>query len=90
MPQADLQPTRDRLAANLRRAMKEAGLMPSDVAARAEIHLTQLHQILRAESTVRLDTLVKLAGAVEVPPENLLAGSRWTGTEYAVETSELQ
>jgi transcriptional regulator with XRE-family HTH domain len=85
MPAADPQPIRDRLAANLRRAMGEAGLMPSDVAARAEIHLTQLNQVLRAEATVRLDTLVKLAGALDVPPESLLEGIRWTGSGYAVD-----
>jgi transcriptional regulator with XRE-family HTH domain len=87
MPAADPQPIRDRLAVNLRRAMGEAGLMPSDVAARAEVHLTQLNQVLRAEATVRLDTLVKLAGALEVAPEALLAGIRWTGTAYAVDES---
>jgi transcriptional regulator with XRE-family HTH domain len=85
MPAADPKPIRQQLAANLRQAMAAAGLLPGDVAARAEVHLTQLNQVLRGECTVRLDTLVKLAGAVGVGPEELLVGIRWNGGEYVVD-----
>jgi transcriptional regulator with XRE-family HTH domain len=65
------------LAANLRRQMRGRGLLPGDLASRAEIDLAQLAPILRGERSVRLDTLLKLAGALDIPPEELLAGIRW-------------
>lgn len=62
---------------NLSREIERQGLSPAEVAARAEIHRSHLALILRAKRTVQLDTLVKLAGALEVPPERLLEGVEW-------------
>jgi transcriptional regulator with XRE-family HTH domain len=91
MPAADPQPMRQ-LAANLRRAIARRGLLPADVAACAGIDLAKLHAILRGERVVRLDTLVRLAGALGVAPENLLDGIRWIpdgegGGRYEARTS---
>ena len=65
------------LAANLRRGMEERALAPGELAARAGLHLTSLTPVLRGERIVRLDTLVKLAGALGVPPQQLLEGVGW-------------
>jgi transcriptional regulator with XRE-family HTH domain len=62
---------------NLNREIERRGLSPAEVAARAEIHRSHLALILAGERMVQLDTLVKLAGALEVPPERLLAGVEW-------------
>lgn len=69
--------TRRQLAANLERVMAEKGLTATEVADRAEISPNHLSLILRARRTIQLDTLVKLAGALEVPPEKLLKGIEW-------------
>ena len=63
--------------ANLDRLSAERGLSPAELAARAEIHRSHLTMILAGERMVQLDTLVKLAGALEVPPERLLEGVEW-------------
>jgi transcriptional regulator with XRE-family HTH domain len=65
------------LASNLERAIAEKGLSVAAVADRAEIHSGHLCLILRGKRMVQLDTLVKLAGALEVSPGDLLAGVTW-------------
>jgi len=76
MPAAVPEPTRQ-FASNVHRAMAEQGLAVNEVADRAELSLNHLNLILRGERTVQLDTLVKLAGALGVPPEQLLEGVEW-------------
>jgi transcriptional regulator with XRE-family HTH domain len=65
------------LALNVSRLMEERELSPARVAERAGIHRSHINLILRGERMVRLDTLVKLAGALEVAPERLLDGVAW-------------
>ena len=76
MPAAAPEPTRQ-FASNVQRAMAEQGLAADEVANRADLSLNHLNLILRGERTVQLDTLVKLAGALDVPPEQLLEGVEW-------------
>jgi len=76
MPAAAPEPTRQ-FASNVQRAMAEQGLAADEVANRADLSLNHLNLILRGERMVQLDTLVKLAGALDVPPEQLLEGVEW-------------
>jgi transcriptional regulator with XRE-family HTH domain len=76
MPAADPEPTRQ-FASNVRRAMAAKGLAAAAVADRADLSLNHLNLILAGRRTVQLDTLVKLAGALGVPPERLLEGVEW-------------
>ena len=76
MPAAVPEPTRQ-FAANVQRAMAEKGLTAAEVADLAELSLNHLNLILRGKRTVQLDTLVKLAGALDLPPERLLDGVEW-------------
>jgi transcriptional regulator with XRE-family HTH domain len=78
------------LAANVRRSMEWEGLSVAEVGRRAEMHRAHVNAILRGERMVRLDTLIKLAGALEVPPERLLEGVEWVpdgegGGEFRLE-----
>jgi transcriptional regulator with XRE-family HTH domain len=45
---------------------------------RAELHRTAVGQLERGERVARSDTLVKLAGSLGVPYEELLDGLLWT------------
>lgn len=65
------------LVANVGAAMAEHGLSPAEVAARADLDDAHLGLILRGRRMIQLDTLVKLAGALGVPPDRLLEGVRW-------------
>lgn len=63
---------------NLARQREAAGLSQEEVGVRAEVHRTEVSQLERAQRTPRIDTLVKLAGAVGVEPADLLDGIAWT------------
>jgi len=76
MPAAVPEPTRQ-FASNVRRTMVEKGLTVSDLADRAELSRNHVNLILRGRRKVQLDTLLKLAGALAVPPEQLLEGIEW-------------
>jgi transcriptional regulator with XRE-family HTH domain len=70
------QPSR-RFAANLRRLRKAAGLSQEELAFRADIHRTQISFIEGGKRLPRLDTLVKLAGALGVTANDLVDGITW-------------
>jgi len=63
-----------RFADNLNRAREQAGLTQEALAQAAEIHRTQIGELLRGKQLPRLDTLLKLAGALNVEPAALLDG----------------
>ncbi len=66
-----------RFGQNLARCRKRSGLSQEDVAFRAGLHRTEIGMLERGTRTPRIDTLVKLAGAVEVDPWELLDGIKW-------------
>jgi transcriptional regulator with XRE-family HTH domain len=72
------------LGANLRKARKRADLSQEEVGYLASIHRTEVGLIERGERMPRVDTLVKLAGGLEVRPEELLAGIAWRPGSIAV------
>jgi transcriptional regulator with XRE-family HTH domain len=65
------------LGENLRRLKERRGLSLSQIAARAEVHRTHVSLIIRGKRMVQIDTVVKLAGALEAEPADLLAGIVW-------------
>lgn len=67
----------DQFAQNLVRARKRADLSQEEVAIRASVHRTEISQLERALRVARIDTLAKLAGALEIPPGCLLEGISW-------------
>ena len=67
----------DQFADNLRRCRKRAGLSQEEAAVRASLHRTAIGQLERAERVARIDTLLKLAGALGTSPAELLAGLVW-------------
>lgn len=70
-----------RFAENLSRYRKKSGLSQEALAQRAEIHRTQAGELLRGNQLPRLDTLIKLAGALGVSPGDLIEGISWEPTE---------
>ena len=67
----------ERFAANLKRERRKAGLSQEAIAERAGIHRTEASQLERALRLPRLDTVIKLSGALGVDPAVLLAGMAW-------------
>jgi transcriptional regulator with XRE-family HTH domain len=68
---------RDRLGQNLLLARKRAGMSQETVAVGAGLHRTEIGLLERGERVPKIDTLLKVAGAMSVPPHQLLQGIAW-------------
>jgi transcriptional regulator with XRE-family HTH domain len=67
----------ERFGENLRRVRRREGLSQEQLAARAALHRTEVGKLERAGRLCRIDTLIRLAGAMAVPPGELLDGIDW-------------
>lgn len=63
---------------NVRHARKGAGLSQEEAGIRASLHRTEIGLLERGERIPRIDTAIKLAGAVSVPLSALTAGIEWS------------
>jgi transcriptional regulator with XRE-family HTH domain len=63
---------------NLVRQRQRANLSQEELGVRASLHRTEIGQLERGTRLARIDTLVKLAGALSIPPGDLLDGLAWT------------
>lgn len=66
-----------RFADNLRRVRRREDLSQEELARRASLHRTEIGKLENTERVPRIDTLVQLAGAMAVPPGELLEGIDW-------------
>jgi transcriptional regulator with XRE-family HTH domain len=57
---------------------RRAGLSQEELGFRASLHRTEISELERGTRLARIDTLIKLAGALSVPPGDLLKGMAWT------------
>jgi XRE family transcriptional regulator, regulator of sulfur utilization len=67
----------DQFAANLLAARQAKGLSQNDVALRSGLHRTEISLLERGGREPRLGTIIKLAGALDVPSEFLCTGIYW-------------
>jgi len=72
-----------RFAHNLVVARKRAGISQEELSFRAALHRTHIGLLERAARVPRIDTLVKLAGALGVRPEDLLDGIAWKPGDFS-------
>lgn len=62
---------------NLARLRKRSGLSQEEVGWRASVHRTEVSQLERGLRVARVDTVAKLAGALEVDPGDFFEGIEW-------------
>lgn len=62
---------------NMLIARRRADLSQEELGFLASLHRTEISQLERGVRLARIDTLVKLAGALKVPPGDLLKGMAW-------------
>ena len=74
----------ERFGKNLARLRERSGLTQEEVALRASLHRTEVSQLERGLRTPRIDTVAKLAGALEVEPGALFEGIKWEPGEVRV------
>jgi transcriptional regulator with XRE-family HTH domain len=67
----------ERFGANLVRCRKRADLSQEELGWRASLHRTEVGLLERGARIPRIDTLVKLAGALGITPNALLSGIVW-------------
>jgi transcriptional regulator with XRE-family HTH domain len=67
-----------RFGDNLARCRRAADLSQEELSVRASLHRTEISQLERGLRVARIDTLIKLAGSLEVSPEELLVGISWS------------
>ncbi len=71
-----------RFGDNVKRQRKLADLSQEELSIRASLHRTEVSQIERGLRLCRVDTLAKLAGALEINPEKFFQGIIWRPGEF--------
>jgi transcriptional regulator with XRE-family HTH domain len=66
-----------RFGRNLRRVRKREDLSQEELARRAGLHRTAIGLLEHGERVPRIDTLIRLADSMVVPPAELLDGISW-------------
>ncbi|MFI5025399.1 MAG: helix-turn-helix domain-containing protein [Solirubrobacterales bacterium] len=66
-----------RFGKNIARCRKRAGFSQEELSIRASLHRTEISQLERGLRLARIDTLVKLAGALGVSADALVEGIDW-------------
>lgn len=69
-----------RFGKNLARARRLAGLSQEELAQRASLHRTEIGMLEHGQRVARIDTVIKVAGAMAIEPRELLDGIHWTPT----------
>jgi transcriptional regulator with XRE-family HTH domain len=68
---------RDRFAVNLRKARQKREISQEELGFRCGLHRTEISLLERGGREPRLGTIIKLASALDVTPEELCDGIRW-------------
>jgi transcriptional regulator with XRE-family HTH domain len=75
---------RARLGINLRECRRRLGISQYEVSFRAETHMNAISALELGKRLPRIDTFIRLAGALEATPSELTAGILWTPAEQVV------
>lgn len=67
---------------NLALIRKRSGLSQEEVGWRASVHRTEVSQLERGLRVARVDTVAKLAGALEVEPGEFFEGIKWESGDF--------
>lgn len=67
----------ERLGRNVFMARRRAGFSQEELGAMASLHRTEIGMVENGIRLPRADTLIKLASALAVPVEELVAGIEW-------------
>ena len=67
-----------RFGRNLVRCRERANLSQEELGRRSSLHRTEIGLLERGARVPRIDTLVKLSGALRVPASELIEGIGWT------------
>jgi transcriptional regulator with XRE-family HTH domain len=77
MPSVGSEDVARRFGDNLWRIRRREGLSQEQLAVRASLHRTEVGKLEGGERTCRIDTAIRLGGAMAVHPGELLDGIVW-------------
>jgi transcriptional regulator with XRE-family HTH domain len=66
-----------RFGRNVLRARRQADLSQEELRIRAALHRTEIGMLERGIRLPRLDTIIKVAGGIEIDPGDLFKGMAW-------------
>jgi transcriptional regulator with XRE-family HTH domain len=72
---------KERFGVNLRKHRKRLGISQHELAFRSEMALPSISLLELGKKQPRIDSLIRLAGALEVTPDELTAGIGWMPAE---------
>lgn len=72
----------ERFGENMVLARQRAKISQEELGFRASLHRTEISQLERGLRVPRIDTVVKVAGALDVPPGSLLDGMAWEPGDF--------
>lgn len=75
---------RQRYGANLARCRERSGISQEELWFRSEVHATSLSAMERGLRIPRIDTFLRLTGALGVAPNDLVEGIVWIPTEAII------
>lgn len=75
---------RARFGLNLRKHRKRLGVSQLELSLRAETHMNAISTLELGQRLPRIDTVIRMAGALETTPNELTAGILWTPAEQVV------
>jgi transcriptional regulator with XRE-family HTH domain len=67
-----------RFGENLRKCRRLAGFSQEELGMRSSLHRTEIGLLERGARVPRIDTLIKIASALQIPPAELIDGIEWT------------
>jgi transcriptional regulator with XRE-family HTH domain len=70
-----------RFGRNVLRARRRAGLSQEELRIRAALHRIEIGLLERGIRLPRLDTIIKVAGGIEIDPGDLLKGIAWVSND---------
>lgn len=73
-----MNPIAVRFGNNVAAARRSVGVSQEELSLRADLHRTEVSQIERGLRLSRIDTLLKVAGSLDISPADLLDGIGWT------------
>lgn len=75
---------RARFGINLRECRRLLGISQLELSLRAETHMNAISTLELGQRLPRIDTFIRLVGALETTPNELAAGILWTPAEPVV------
>ncbi|MBK5218690.1 MAG: helix-turn-helix transcriptional regulator [Thermoleophilia bacterium] len=81
---------RERLGSNLRGRREELGISQEELSLRAELSLTAIYPVELGRRVPKIDTFIRLVGALETTPGALSAGIVWVPAERVVSPGEFE